>query len=210
MGFDEAAMSKQPTGGARTIAVAKLAALITMAETTRDQLEGLKIDLRTYFNYVQERDQVIKANFNEMLPQSSLNFPSFPQDLLKPAETKMPEQQPAQPAAEHTTDQPQEKPLGSDYASSSPTPHDATPQHNSPPTQRRKGKNQQMPQQRQRWKLTLRKLQHLRRKKNHNVHLHHQLPPLLFEEGPKEQLGVFLLRTAKRRCNPVLERRTNQ
>ncbi|KAL4361519.1 hypothetical protein GQ457_04G023780 [Hibiscus cannabinus] len=140
MGFDEAATSKQPIGGARTIAAAKLAALITMVETTRDQLEGLKTDLRTYFNYVQERDQVIKANFNEMLPQSSLNFPSFPQDLLKPAETKMPEQQPAQPTAEPTTNQPQEKPLGFDSVSSSPTPPDATPQHNSPPTQRRKGK----------------------------------------------------------------------
>ncbi|KAL4312868.1 hypothetical protein GQ457_01G019950 [Hibiscus cannabinus] len=140
MGFDETAPTKQPMGGARTVVVAKQAALITMAETMRDQLKGLKTDLRTYFNYVQERDQVIKANFNEMLPQSSLNFPSFPQDLLKPAETKMPEQQPAQPAAEHATDQPQEKPLGSDSASSSLTPPDATPQHHSPPTQRRKGK----------------------------------------------------------------------
>ncbi|KAL4280553.1 hypothetical protein GQ457_03G020170 [Hibiscus cannabinus] len=141
IGFDEATTSKQPTRGARTIAAAKLAALITMAATTIDQLEGLKTDLRTYFNYVQERDQVIKANFNEMLPQSSLNFPSFPQDLLKPAETKMPEQQPAQPTAEHATNQPQEKPFGSDSTSSSPTPPDATPQHNSPPTQRRKGKD---------------------------------------------------------------------
>ncbi|KAL4387990.1 hypothetical protein GQ457_09G020450 [Hibiscus cannabinus] len=140
MGFDEAATSKQPTGGARTIDAANLAALITMAETTRDHLKRLKTDLRTYFNYVQERDQVIKDNFNEMLPQSSLNFPSFPQDLLKPAETKMPEQQPAQPTAKHATNQPQEKHLGSDSASSSPTPPDATPQHNSPPTQRRKGK----------------------------------------------------------------------
>ncbi|KAL4378710.1 hypothetical protein GQ457_02G030960 [Hibiscus cannabinus] len=140
MGFDEAATSKQPIGGARTIDAVKLVALITMAENTRDQLEELKTDLRTYFNYVQGRNQVIKANFNEMLPQSSLNFPSFPQDLLKPAETKTPEQQPAQPTAKHATNQPQEKPLGSDSASSSPTPPDATPQHNSTPTQRRKGK----------------------------------------------------------------------
>ncbi|KAK8661380.1 hypothetical protein V6N13_090985 [Hibiscus sabdariffa] len=140
MGFYETAPAKQPMGGARTVAAAKLAALTTMAETMRDQLEGLRTDLRTYFNYVQERDQVIKANFNEMLPQSSLNFPDFPQDLLKPAETKIPEQQPAQPTAEHATDPPQDKPLGSDSASSSPTPPDATPQHQSPPTQRRKGK----------------------------------------------------------------------
>ncbi|KAL4348984.1 hypothetical protein GQ457_17G009220 [Hibiscus cannabinus] len=140
MGFDEAATSKYPTGGAGTIAAAKLATLITMVENTRDQLEELKMVLHTYFNYVQERDHVIKANFNEMLPQSSLNFPSFPQDLLKPAEAKMPDQQPAQPTAEHATDQPLEKPLGSDSSSSSPTPSDATPQHNSPPTQRRKGK----------------------------------------------------------------------
>ncbi|KAL4363535.1 hypothetical protein GQ457_04G016700 [Hibiscus cannabinus] len=140
MGFDETAPAKQPMGGARTIVAAKLAALTTMAKNTRDQLEGLRTDLRTYFNYVQERDQVIKANFNEMLPQSSLNFPKFPQDLLKPTETKMPEQQPAQPVAEHATDQPQDKPLGSDSTSSSPTPPDATPQHQSPPTQRRKGK----------------------------------------------------------------------
>ncbi|KAK9033238.1 hypothetical protein V6N11_018273 [Hibiscus sabdariffa] len=75
-----------------------------------------------------------------MLPQSSLNFPSFPQDLLKPTKAKMPEQQPAQPTAEHTSNQPQEKPLGSDSASSSPTPPDATPQHNSNPKQQRKGK----------------------------------------------------------------------
>ncbi|KAL4340839.1 hypothetical protein GQ457_08G026650 [Hibiscus cannabinus] len=52
----------------------------------------------------------------------------------------MPKQQPAQPVAEHATDQPQDKPLGSDSASSSPTPPDAAPQHQSPPTQRRKGK----------------------------------------------------------------------
>ncbi|KAL4274022.1 hypothetical protein GQ457_13G017190 [Hibiscus cannabinus] len=140
MGFDEASTSKQPTGGAKTIAAAKLAALTTMAETTRDKLEELKTDLRTYFKYVQERDQVIKANFNEMLQQSSLNFPSFPQDLLKPAEAKMPEPQPAQSLTEHTSNQPQENPLGSDSASASPTPPDATPQHNSPPTQGRKGK----------------------------------------------------------------------
>ncbi|KAL4283743.1 hypothetical protein GQ457_16G014410 [Hibiscus cannabinus] len=140
MGFDETAPAKQPLGGARTVAAAKLAALTTMAESTRDQLEKLSTDLRTYFNYVQERDQVIKANFNEMLPQSSLNFPEFPQDLLKETETKTPEKEPAQPAAEHTTDQPQDKPLGTDSASSSPTPPDATPQHQSPPTQRRKGK----------------------------------------------------------------------
>ncbi|KAL4281292.1 hypothetical protein GQ457_03G019860 [Hibiscus cannabinus] len=134
MGFDEAATSKQPTGGAKTVVAAKLDALSTMAETTRDQLEELKTDLRTYFKYVQERDQVIEANFNEMLPQSSLNFPSFLKDLLKPAEAKMPEQQPAQPTTEHTSNQPQEKPLGSDSASSSPTPPNVTPQHNSPPT----------------------------------------------------------------------------
>ncbi|KAK8536033.1 hypothetical protein V6N13_104637 [Hibiscus sabdariffa] len=140
MGFDETATSKQPTGGARTIAAAKLAALTITVETTRAHLEELKTDLRTYFKYVQERDQVIKANFNEMLPQSSLSFPSFPQDLLKPAEVKMPEPQPAQPPTEQTSNQPQEKPLGSDSASSSPAPPDATPQHNSPPTQRRKGK----------------------------------------------------------------------
>ncbi|KAL4386214.1 hypothetical protein GQ457_09G020870 [Hibiscus cannabinus] len=140
MGFDETAPAKQPMGGARTVVAAKLAALITMAENMRGQLEELRTDLRTYFNYVQERDQVIKANFNEMLPQSSLNFPAFPQDLLKPTETKIPEHQPAQPAAEHATDQPQDKPLGSDSASSSVTPPDATPQHQSPPTQRRKGK----------------------------------------------------------------------
>ncbi|KAL4347444.1 hypothetical protein GQ457_17G008200 [Hibiscus cannabinus] len=140
MGFDETAPAKQPMGGARTVAAAKLVALTTMAENTRDQLEGLRTDLRTYFNYVHERDQVIKANFNEMLPQSSLNFPEFPQDLLKRTETKTPEQQPAQSVAEHATDQPQDKPLGSDSASSSPTPPDATPQHQSPPTQIRKGK----------------------------------------------------------------------
>ncbi|KAL4301721.1 hypothetical protein GQ457_10G009520 [Hibiscus cannabinus] len=140
MGFDETAPAKQPLGGARIVAAAKLAALTTMAESTRDQLERLRTDLRTYFNYVQETDQVIKANFNEMLPQSSINFPEFPQDLLKPTETKTPEQQPAQPDAEHTTDQPQDKPLGTDSASSSPTPPDATPQHQSPPTQRKKGK----------------------------------------------------------------------
>ncbi|KAL4368650.1 hypothetical protein GQ457_05G024020 [Hibiscus cannabinus] len=121
MGFDETAPAKQPLGGARTVAAAKLAALTTMAENTRDQLERLRTDLRTYFNYVQERDQ----------------FPYVP---TRPVETKMPKQQPAQPAAEHTTDQPQDKPLGTDSASSSPTPPDATPQHQSPPTQRRKGK----------------------------------------------------------------------
>ncbi|KAL4308770.1 hypothetical protein GQ457_01G021690 [Hibiscus cannabinus] len=140
MGFDETAPTKQPLGGARTVAAEKLAALTTMAESTRDQLEKLRTDLRTYFNYVQERDQVIKANFNEMLPQRSLNFPEFPQDLLKPTETKTPEQHLAQPAVEHTTDQPQDKPLGTDSASSSPMPPDATPQHQSPPPKRRKGK----------------------------------------------------------------------
>ncbi|KAL4384058.1 hypothetical protein GQ457_15G018490 [Hibiscus cannabinus] len=209
MGFDETAPAKQPMGGARTVAAAKLAALTTMAENTRDQLEGLKMDLRTYFNYVQERDQVIKANFNEMLPQSSLNFPALPQDLLKPAETKMPEQQHAQPAAEHATDNPRKSHL--DPTLPVPHPHLLMQPHNTSlhPHKEGRGKNQQIPQQRQRWKLRARKLQHLRRK-NHSVHPHHQLQPPLFEEGPKEQPSVFLLRTPKKKCNPVLERKTNQ
>ncbi|KAK8533151.1 hypothetical protein V6N13_046313 [Hibiscus sabdariffa] len=134
MGFDEAATSKQPAGGPKTIAVARLAALSTMAETTKLQLEELKADLCTYFKYVQERDQVIKANFNEMLPQSPLDFPSFPQDLFKPAATKAHEAPTTQPPAKQTPNPPQDKPFGSDSASSSPTP-DA-----SPLTKRRKGK----------------------------------------------------------------------
>ncbi|KAL4368311.1 hypothetical protein GQ457_05G027420 [Hibiscus cannabinus] len=209
MGFDETAPAKQPMGGAPKVAAAKLAALTTMVENTRYQFEGLRTDLRTYFNYVKERDQVIKANFDEMLPQSSLNFPAFPQDLLKPTETKMPEHQPTQPTAEHATDQPQDKPLGSDSASSSPTPPDATPQHQLHRHKEGRGKNQQLPQQRQQWRLILRKLQHLRRK-NLSTHPHHLLQPPMFEEGPKEQPSVSLLMTARRRCNPVLERKTNQ
>ncbi|KAK8547535.1 hypothetical protein V6N12_031672 [Hibiscus sabdariffa] len=97
MGFDEAATSKQPVGGSKTIAAARLAALSTMVETTKAHLEELTTDLRTYFKYVQERDQVIKANFNEMLPQSPLDFPSFPQDLFKPAATKAHEALTTQP-----------------------------------------------------------------------------------------------------------------
>ncbi|KAL4310230.1 hypothetical protein GQ457_01G017860 [Hibiscus cannabinus] len=105
----------------KQFAAARLVTLTTMAETTRDQLEELKTDLDTYFKYVQERDQVIKAKFNEMLPQSSLNFPHFPQYLLKPAKAR-------------------DKPLGFYSASSSPTPPATTPQPHSPPTQRKKGK----------------------------------------------------------------------
>ncbi|KAK8569211.1 hypothetical protein V6N13_107061 [Hibiscus sabdariffa] len=141
MGYDEAATAKQPTRGPKTIAVARLAALTTMAETTRAQLEELKTDLHTYFKYVQERDQVMRANFNEMLPQSPLDFSPFPQDLMKPAEAKMPDAQPAQnEPAEHTPNPPQDKPLGSNSTSSSPTPPVHTPQTRSPPTQTNKGK----------------------------------------------------------------------
>ncbi|KAK8578897.1 hypothetical protein V6N12_069241 [Hibiscus sabdariffa] len=138
MGYDEAATTKQPTGGPKTIAATRLAALTIMVETTRAQLEELKNDLRTYFRYVQERDQVIRANFNEMLPQSPMDFPPFPQDLLKPAEAKVPDAQPE--PAEHTPNPPQDKPLGSDSASSSPTPPVHTPQTRSLPAQTNKGK----------------------------------------------------------------------
>ncbi|KAL4388749.1 hypothetical protein GQ457_09G017350 [Hibiscus cannabinus] len=209
MGFDEAAMSKQPTGGARTIAATKLAALITMTETTRDQLEGLKIDLRTYFNYVQERDQVIKANFNEMLPQSSLNFPSFPQDLLKPAETKMPEQQLAQPAAKHATNQPQEKPLGSESASSSPTPPDATPQHHSPPTQRRKGKEPTNTPATPVVEIDSEETATFEEEEEPQRTPTPPVAPTPVRRRTKRTADVFLLRTVKRRFNSVLERRTN-
>ncbi|KAK8573840.1 hypothetical protein V6N13_096771 [Hibiscus sabdariffa] len=209
MGFDETAPAKQPMGGARIVATAKLAALTTTAETTKDQLEGLRKDLRTYFNYVQERDQVIKANFNEMLPQSSVNFPEFPQDLLKPAETKMPEQQPTQPTAEHATDPPRTNHL--DLTLPVPHPYLLMQPHSTSlhPHKEGKEKNRQIPQQRQGWKLIARKLQHLRRK-NPSVPLHHQLQPLMFEKGPKEQPSMFLFKTAKKRYNPVLERKTNQ
>ncbi|KAL4354270.1 hypothetical protein GQ457_06G014790 [Hibiscus cannabinus] len=209
MGFDETAPAKQPMRGARTVAAAKLAALTTMAENTRDQLQGLRTDLWTYFNYVQERDQVIKANFNEMLPQSSLNFPAFPRDLLNPTETKMPEQQPAQPAAEHATDPPQDKPLGSDSASSSPTPPDATPQHQSPPTQRRKGKELANAPATPAVEVDSDETTALE-EENFSAHPHHLLQPPLFKEGPNEQLSASLLMTARRRCNLVLERKTNQ
>ncbi|KAK8596893.1 hypothetical protein V6N12_065372 [Hibiscus sabdariffa] len=138
IGYDEAATTKQPTGGPKTIAATRLAALTTMAETTRAQLEELKTDLRTYFRYVQERDQVIRANFNEMLPQSPLDFPPFPQDLLKPVEAKVPDAQPK--PAEHTPNPTQDKPLGSDSASSSPTPPIHTPQTRSPPAKTNKEK----------------------------------------------------------------------
>ncbi|KAK8708679.1 hypothetical protein V6N13_059717 [Hibiscus sabdariffa] len=141
MGYDEAATAKQPTSGPKTIVVARLAALTTMVETTRAQLEELKTDLRTYFKYVQERDQVIRANFNEMLPQSPLDFPHFPQDLMKPAAAKMSDAQPTQnEPVEHTPNPPQDKPLGSDSASSSPIPPIHTPQTRSPPAQTNKGK----------------------------------------------------------------------
>ncbi|KAK8632200.1 hypothetical protein V6N13_028977 [Hibiscus sabdariffa] len=112
MGYDEAATAKQPTGGPKTIVATRLAALATMAETTRAQLEELKTDLCTYFKYVQERDQ--------------------------PAEAKVPDAQPE--PAEHNPNPPQDKPLGSDSASSSPTPPVQTPQAKSPPAQPNKGK----------------------------------------------------------------------
>ncbi|KAL4354266.1 hypothetical protein GQ457_06G011420 [Hibiscus cannabinus] len=203
MGFDETAPAKQPMGGARTVVAAKLAALTIMAENTRDQLEGLRTDLRTYFNYVQERDQVIKVNFNEMLPQSSLNFPAFPQDLLKPRcqSNSLPlNMQLTNPKTNHLDP-------------TLPVPH----QHllmqphstNHHPHKEGRGKNQQIPQQHRQWWLIVKKLQHLR-KKNLSAHPHHLLQPPLFEEGPKEQPSVSLLMTARRRCNQVLERKTNQ
>ncbi|KAL4303816.1 hypothetical protein GQ457_10G012000 [Hibiscus cannabinus] len=209
LGFNETAPAKQPMGGARTVAAAKLAALTTMAENTREQLEGLRTYLRIYFNYVQEMDQVIKANFNEMLPQSSLNFPEFPQDLLKPTESKMPEQQPAQPVAEHATDQPQTNHL--DLTLPVPHQHPLMQPHSTSlhPHKEGREKNQQMPQKHQQWRLIVKKLQHLRRK-NLSAHPHHLLQPPLLEEGPKEQPSASLLMTARRRCNLVLERKTNQ
>ncbi|KAL4348094.1 hypothetical protein GQ457_17G013870 [Hibiscus cannabinus] len=182
MGFDETAPAKQLMGGARTVAVAKLAALTTMAENTRDQLEGLRTDLRTYFNYVQERDQVIKANFNEMLPQSSLNFPAFPQDLLKSR---------CQSNNLHSLPLNMQltNPRTNHLDPTLPVPHQhllmqphSTSLH---PHKEGRGKNQQIPQQHQRWRLIVRKLQHLRRK-NLSAHPHHLLQPPLFEEGPKE------------------------
>ncbi|KAK8510715.1 hypothetical protein V6N12_067165 [Hibiscus sabdariffa] len=75
MGYDEAATAKQPTRGPKTIVAARLAALTTMAETMRAQLEEVRTDLRIYFQYVQERDQVIREDFMEMMPQSPLEFP---------------------------------------------------------------------------------------------------------------------------------------
>ncbi|KAL4283966.1 hypothetical protein GQ457_16G019480 [Hibiscus cannabinus] len=119
----------------------RLVALTTMVETTQAQLEGMRNDLCTFFHYAHERDQVIRAKFIEMLPQSPMEFPPFPQSLLQPVETKPTKQQAAQQQpAENTPNPPQGKPLGSDSISSSPTPPTLTPQPKSPPTQRREGK----------------------------------------------------------------------
>ncbi|KAK8715706.1 hypothetical protein V6N13_043034 [Hibiscus sabdariffa] len=88
MGYDETTTTKQPTGGPRTIAPARMTALTTMVETTKAQLEETRNDICTFFQYVHERDQVIRANFMEMLPQIPVECPHFLQSLLRPAEAK--------------------------------------------------------------------------------------------------------------------------
>ncbi|KAK8705119.1 hypothetical protein V6N13_048727 [Hibiscus sabdariffa] len=68
---------------------------------------------------------------------AATRVPPFPHDLMKTAEAKMSDTQPAQNEhVEHTPNPPQDKPLGSDFLSSSPTPPVTTPQPKSPPTQK--------------------------------------------------------------------------
>ncbi|KAL4347622.1 hypothetical protein GQ457_17G009350 [Hibiscus cannabinus] len=98
MGFDEDATASAPPSGARTIAAARMAELMTLTERTQDQLRDMQEKMTSLFHYMRERDEAIQSYFQELLLDEMSLFPVFPSELFhaaQPAKRKAPQDQTA-------------------------------------------------------------------------------------------------------------------
>ncbi|KAK9006245.1 hypothetical protein V6N11_035290 [Hibiscus sabdariffa] len=68
MGFDEDATAKSPSGGALTIAAARLIELMALTEQTQEQMQDMQEKMISLFHYLRERDEAIQSYFLELLP----------------------------------------------------------------------------------------------------------------------------------------------
>ncbi|KAL4310920.1 hypothetical protein GQ457_01G027360 [Hibiscus cannabinus] len=87
MGFDEDATASAPPSGARTIAAARMAELMTLTERTQDQLRDMQEKMTSLFHYMRERDEAIQSYFQELLPDEMPLFPVFPSELFHAAQS---------------------------------------------------------------------------------------------------------------------------
>ncbi|KAK8600707.1 hypothetical protein V6N12_050558 [Hibiscus sabdariffa] len=101
MGFDEDATARAPPGGARTIAAARMAEIMSMTEKSQEQLQDMQNKLTSLFHYMRERDEAIQSYFLELLPDEVPLFPIFPNDLFHTARStrqKAPQATPQPPS----------------------------------------------------------------------------------------------------------------
>ncbi|KAK9033241.1 hypothetical protein V6N11_018276 [Hibiscus sabdariffa] len=96
MGFDEDATASAPPGGARTIALARLAELMVLTEKKQEQMRDMQEKMTSLFHYMRERDEAIQSYFLELLPDEVSLFPIFPNELFhsaQPTKKKAPQEQ---------------------------------------------------------------------------------------------------------------------
>ncbi|KAK8556824.1 hypothetical protein V6N12_003217 [Hibiscus sabdariffa] len=97
---------EHPQSGAIQNVMAKLEKLEESVKGTKDRLEALTGDLKTFFAYVKQMDEVMIKVYEEMIPHMPANLPVFPDELLPTAENVT-----ASPEADQQQDQegPQEE-----------------------------------------------------------------------------------------------------
>ncbi|KAK9034457.1 hypothetical protein V6N11_050621 [Hibiscus sabdariffa] len=111
MGFKEGkakeSAEEHHQSGAIQNALAKLETFEESVNQTKDQLEALTGNLKTFFAYVKKRDEVMLKVYEEMIPHMPVDLPTFPEELLPTAENAT-----ASPEVDHQQDQ--EGPLDED------------------------------------------------------------------------------------------------
>ncbi|KAL4331878.1 hypothetical protein GQ457_07G012620 [Hibiscus cannabinus] len=108
--------------GAIQNALAKLETLEEFIKQTKDQLEALMGDLKTFFVYVKKRDEVMLKVYEEMIPHMPVDLPTFPDELLPTAENAT-----ASPEADQQQEQEgplDEDPLNTEEQEARPQPQD--------------------------------------------------------------------------------------
>ncbi|KAL4339198.1 hypothetical protein GQ457_08G023640 [Hibiscus cannabinus] len=123
-GKDKESSEANHQSGAIQNALAKLETLEESVSQTKDQLEALTGNLKTFFGYVKKRDEVMLKIYEEMIPHMPVDLPTFPEELLPTAENAT-----ASPEAAHQQDQEgpmDEDPLNTKEQDPRPQPQDPT------------------------------------------------------------------------------------
>ncbi|KAL4295473.1 hypothetical protein GQ457_12G015320 [Hibiscus cannabinus] len=84
------ARHKAIRGGARTIAVVRMAELMALIEKTQEQVQDMQEKMTSLFHYMRERDEAIQSYFLELLADEVALLPLFPNEMFHSARPAAP------------------------------------------------------------------------------------------------------------------------